>query len=223
MELKRRKTRYNTIIAIVISLLLILSVVGIYQFKRANDLALAVENQYVHAFHEMTDYVKDVDVLLKKSMLASTPVQMSSISSDIFMQSAAAKANLALLPVSELDLSGTSKFLSQVGDYTSYLSSKVISAGEITQEEFENLEKLSDHAESVSDQLEQMQTRLNAGQVTFGTTAGMMTAYAEGEISIGSGMESLEGLQIIYEKNRNNFGRRSRESRESIEMKALRG
>ena len=33
---------------------------------------------------------------------------------------------------------------------------------------------------------------------------------------------TLEGLQMIYEKNRNNFSRRSRESRESIELKALR-
>lgn len=55
-------------------------------------------------------------------------------------------------------------------------------------------------------------------------TGGLATMVSHGAASIDKvdRLLTLEGLQIIYEKNRNNFGRRSRESRESIEMKALR-
>ena len=58
-----RRSRYGVIICVAIVALAILAGVGIYQFKRANDLELLVRNQYTQAFHEMTDYVRDVDFL----------------------------------------------------------------------------------------------------------------------------------------------------------------
>ncbi len=190
MEHSGRRTQYGLITGIVITVLAILSVVGIYQFKRANDLALAVENQYVHSFHELTDYVKDVDVLLQKSMLVSDPRQMSALSSEIYMQTAAAKANLAQLPVSELDLSGTSKFLSQTGDYTAYLAAKVINDGTVSDAEFESLSRLSDYAGTVSGHLQELEQQLYAQQLSFNKVKGM-TAYAAGGDFAG-GMEGIE-------------------------------
>ena len=185
-------TRYKVIISVVIVTLAILSAVGIYQFKRADDLALAVENQYTHAFREMTEYVEDVDVLLKKSMLVSSPAHMSSIASEIFMQTAAAKANLGLLPVTDIELSGTSKFLSQVGDYTSYLSAKVINEGEITAEEYESLSRLSDYAERISRQLEEIEGKVNNGQLVFSEKSSSGAAFAAEENSFGSAFMNLE-------------------------------
>ena len=191
--MEERRSRTGVIICVAIVTLAILAGVGIYQFKRANDLELVVTNQYTHAFHEMTDYVKDVDYLLKKSMLASGPAQMSAISSEIYMQTAAAKANLALLPLSGSDLSATSKFLSQVGDYTSYLATKVINEGVITESEYEMLGKLSDYAQEISGQLENLEMQLNAGQLSFEEgKKSIMAAYASNEISFDSGMESIE-------------------------------
>ncbi|MBQ2696298.1 MAG: germination protein YpeB [Clostridia bacterium] len=184
--------RYKVIISVVIVTLAILSAVGIYQFKRADDLALAVENQYTHAFREMTEYVQDVDVLLKKSMLASSPAHMSSIASEIFMQTAAAKANLGLLPVADPELSGTAKFLSQVGDYTSYLSAKVINEGEITEEEYASLEKLSEYAGKVSHQLEALEDKVNSGELNFSEKSSSGAAFAEEENSFGSAFRELE-------------------------------
>ncbi len=191
--MKEQRSRYGVILCVAIVTLAILAGVGIYQFKRANDLELLVRNQYTQAFHELTDYVRDVDFLLKKSMLVSGPAQMSAISSEIYMQTAAAKANLALLPLADADLSGTSKFLSQVGDYAAYLAKKVIGAGEITEEEYDMLEKLSGYAETVSTQLEDIEGKLQAGQISFKEEkTSQVAAYATEEISIGSGMEGIE-------------------------------
>ncbi|MDY2670514.1 MAG: type III pantothenate kinase [Anaerovoracaceae bacterium] len=55
-------------------------------------------------------------------------------------------------------------------------------------------------------------------------TGGLATMVSRGAKSIDKvdRLLTLEGLQFIYEKNRNNFSRRSRESSESIELKALR-
>lgn len=192
---KRFGYKWGTVIAVLVAVLL--GTAGIYQFNRAERLAVAVENQYAHSFHELTDYVRDVDVLLKKSMLATGARQMSTISSEIFMQTAAAKANLAQLPVSELDLSGTSKFLSQVGDYTAYLSAKVIDNSEISAEEYQTLSRLSDYAESVSEHLNKLENQLNEQNLSFTKAAGL-TAYAAGESDFASGMEDLENSLQDY-------------------------
>ena len=188
----RRFRRSNWFLAAAITLLGILSVSGLYQLRRANALEREVQNRYVYSFYEMTDYVQDVDVLLRKTILAATPGQMAALSSEIYMQTAAAKANLAQLPVSAPDLSATSKFLSQVGDYTSYLAGKVIDEDVVTEEEYENLQKLSDYAKSVNEQLTEMQQKISAGQIHFQTDEGGAKAYAAESVSLQGGMESLE-------------------------------
>ncbi|MBE7048294.1 MAG: germination protein YpeB [Ruminococcaceae bacterium] len=187
---------FGLLIGILMFGLILLIAVSLYQYRRANALELAVENQYVHSFHELTDYVKDVDVLLQKSMLISDPRQMSAISSEIYMQTAAAKSNLAQLPVSELNLSDTSKFLSQIGDYTAYLSSKVINEDSITEEEFSNLAKLSEYASSMSGHLQTMEEQLYAQKLSF-REASAMTAYAAGG-DFASGMEGIEQVFQDY-------------------------
>lgn len=170
--------QYRALTVIVMIALLILSVVDIFQFYRSKALAQEVENQYVSSFHDMTDYVRDVDVLLKKSLLATDAAQLSSISADIFMQAASAKACLAQLPTEGAQLDKTAKFLSQVGDYSSYLSSKVINDMEITEEEFENLQQLSEHAASVKQFLEELQEQLYTQNLSLKNVIGF-TAHAE--------------------------------------------
>lgn len=191
MERRKTKLRYTVIAVITISALGILSAVGIAQYKRAETLALAVENQYVHAFHELTDYVNDVDVLLKKSMLVSSPRQLSTLSANLYMQTAAAKANLAQLPLAELDLSGTSKFLSQAGDYASYLSAKVIDSNTINDEEYENLASLSDYCQTVRSHLEGLRSRLYEGDFSLNSVTNL-TAHAEEETPFETDMATLE-------------------------------
>ncbi len=190
MGIKRKSSRF--LISFVIVMLSILSIVGIYQFKRAENLALAVENQYVHSFHEMADYVKDVDVLLKKTILVTEPRQLSSLAADIYMQTAAAKANLAMLPITGNDFSNTSKFLSQAGDYTAYLAKKVINDGVVTEEEYKNLSSLSDFAGQVNQHLSSLENQLYEQRLSFRET-NQITVHADnGDENFNSRMETLE-------------------------------
>ncbi len=197
--MENRAMRFNGRVIVILSVVavFVLALAAMHQFNRAEALENAVENQYVHAFHELTDYVRDVDVLLKKTMLVTGAQQMSALSSEIFMQTAAAKASLAQLPVAELDLSGTSKFLSQVGDYTSSLAAKVINNGEISTEEYQTLSRLSDYAEAVSERLGELENQLNEQSLSFSEAAGMI-AYAADGGGFSGGMEDLENALQDY-------------------------
>ena len=154
------------ILAIIIAFLAIFS---IYLFGEKKSLETTVENNYNRAFHELVSYVDDIDTLLQKSMLVSSASQMSSISSELFRQSTAAKACLGQLPVSEIQLESTEKFLSQIGDYTYSLSQNVINSKDISDKEYNNLSELSKYATTLNENLLKMQQDIYNGNINFGS------------------------------------------------------
>lgn len=135
--------------------------------KSSHALTTTLENQYNRAFHELVNYIDDIDTLLSKSQLASSPAQLASISSDIFRQSAEAKSCLGQLPTSDIQLDNTAKFLSQVGDYTYVLSQDMINGTNPNEEAYENLASLNEYSSSLKDSLSKIQAEIYSGNIQF--------------------------------------------------------
>lgn len=168
---------------------------AIAQNIRARRLTASMQNQYNRAFYELADYVDDIDTSLYKSMLVNSPAQMATISTDIFRKSEAAKACLGQLPLSDVELDNTSKFLSQVGDYSYYLSQNMIKNHPLTEEEYKNLESLKNYSASLNDSLLNMQNDLYSGAISFESGSAkkrfsQTAAAASNDIS--TGMEGVE-------------------------------
>ncbi len=137
------------------------------QRKNAKALEVTTENQYNRAFHELVGYVDDIDTLLSKTQLTKSPAQLAKLSSDIFRQSAEAKSCLGQLPTSEVQLDNTSKFLSQVGDYTYVLSQSMINGEEISQEEYDNLASMNEYAATLKNTLSEIETKFTTEKYAF--------------------------------------------------------
>ena len=184
-------------ISIILAIALIAAIAwSVSASARSNELSLKLENQYNRAFHEMTGYIDDIETLLNKGMLVSSAGQLASISSDIFRQSAAAKACLGQLPTSEVQLDNTSKFLSQVGDYTYVLSQNMINGGTISDEDYKNLASMTEYAAQLSESLTKMQDEIYAGNIDF--TPGKPSAntvQAEGGL-----LTDLENVEKSFEE-----------------------
>ncbi len=169
---------------------------GFTQYRQIRNLKIRVENNYNRAFHELVDYVDDIDTLLQKSMLVSSPAQLSTISSELFRETSAAKACLGQLPISEIQLENTEKFLSQIGDFTYVLSQNVIYDEQISEEDYQNLESLGEYAKSLNKNLTDMQADVYNGTINFGTIAEKgvkhLTNTAEAASSDLSGFETVE-------------------------------
>lgn len=73
--------------SVVIVLLAAVAAWGIYQYKRAADLRQELDNQYNRAFYEMVGYVQNVEIMLMKSLVSSTPQMASSICLDFRQKS----------------------------------------------------------------------------------------------------------------------------------------
>ena len=113
--------------SVIVMLIAIVAIWGIYQYKRAADLRQELDNQYNRAFYEMVGYVRNVELLLMKSLISSTPEMTAETLQEAWHQANLAQTNLGQLPITQEILASTSKFLSQVGDFSLSLDRQNIS------------------------------------------------------------------------------------------------
>ncbi|MBR4173543.1 MAG: germination protein YpeB [Clostridia bacterium] len=147
----------------------VLAVFGIYEFFSARAYRQGLEDSYNRAFFELTDYVDDIDTLLAKSMLATSAGEMASLSQELSASAQAAKSCLAQLPITEVSLDKTEKFLAQVGDYTYTLSQNIINKKAISEDEYESLSALGSYATSLNNALGDITKKVYSGKLHFGS------------------------------------------------------
>lgn len=173
------KRKYYWSLGVIVA---VLGVFGVYEFFKARAYKQGLEDTYNRAFFELTGYVDDIDTLLAKAMLVSSAGEMASVSQELSVQATAAKACLAQLPVSEIQLDKTEKFLSQVGDYTYTLSQSLIDRKTVSEQEYENLVSLGGYATSLNESLAELSAKVYSGKIHFGDSTEISlekTAYAE--------------------------------------------
>ena len=192
-----KANKIHTAVYTALGIIIIICAVMWYRCaQREKQMTTAVNNNYDRAFFELTDYVTDIDALLSKAQLASSPAQLAAISNEIFMQAAEAKSCFGELPSQEVNLERTAQFLSQVGDYTYVLSQNMINGGTISQQEYETLNKLNGYAANLSKTLNGIEEKINNGEITFNTADGSLikTVFASNDI-----LQDLENVEKSFE------------------------
>ncbi len=133
--MERSKAFRNLAYIIIITLAFIAAVMfGVYQRAKAKEYSYDIKMNYQRVFTELVQYTDDLAVSLEKSCFVNDPKQMIRISGEIYRQAAEAKANLALLPLTQNPLENLSKFLSQAGDYAYSLSLRMLEGESMSQE-----------------------------------------------------------------------------------------
>lgn len=195
---KRRSRGIYTVLGIALSALALVAIGGVYYYNQAEQAKRQLHNTYMRAFHDMSDYLNDIDISLKKVVLTQDVTQLSTLSSQLHMQAEGAKACLAQMPVENASFDNTSKFLSQVGDYCSYLSRKAMHQQEITEEEYQNLHDLSQYAESVHEEFSNMETAMQEGNMQIETLSASSPFVVHAANGFQNGMEQIESLPQEY-------------------------
>lgn len=144
-----------------------LCVFGTYEYYKAKAYRQSLRDTYNRAFFELADYVDDIDTLLAKGLLVTSPGEMASISSELCVQASAAKACLAQIPATKVQLDKTEKFLSQVGDYTHTLSQSLIDKNAITAKEYESLLSLGKYASGLNQSLGELSDKIYKGDYSL--------------------------------------------------------
>lgn len=195
MEKTTNKYIYWILTVLIVAAALVIG----HQYRKVNAMKISLENNYNRAFHELVDYVDDIDAYLQKNMLVSSPAQAASISSELFRETTAAKACLAQLPISEVQLEKTEKFLSQIGDYTYVLSQKAINGEEISDEDYNNLESLADYSAILKKELLSMQDEVYSGNISFGEIKRSADRHLSTAANAAGG-DALSGFENVEKK-----------------------
>ncbi len=134
--------------------------IGVYSYRKVNIYELAIENQYRRSFYDLCDAVKNIDVSLSKGIVTTEPKHMAHIANEISHYAAYAKACLGQLPVGEVTLDNTQKFLSQVSDYTRIMASNAIDDIPVTPQQHETMMTLSGYADTLFRSLDGLEAQL---------------------------------------------------------------
>lgn len=148
-------------------------------YLKAQEFKLQLENNYQHAFSELVSGVGELDASLQKSMYASTPTMISAVCTEVYGKALSAQFALSELPFSTYEFQNTSGFITKVGDYAFMLSKKAGAGSTISEEEQDNLHKMSQAATVLADNLNQLMADVSNTGVSLGRMYAVSTAAAQ--------------------------------------------
>ena len=160
-----------------------------------------IEASYLRSLESLSVSIESIKTSLNKGIYSNSPQMLGEISGRLSSDASSAKMSLSQLPVTDLNLENTNKFLSQVGNYANSISKRFSDGEELTAEDRENLNKLLGHAESLSNELWGVGSMVSGGHLTFeevlkhSLEAGNSNPYP-GHVS--DGFSNVEGLFEDY-------------------------
>ena len=163
---KQKKAAVVTISYLTAAVIALGVTTGVY-YRRARQAELVMHNGYQRAFNELVTAVEEVDAALQKSVYALSPDLTGTLCTEIFGKAMTAQMSLAALPFAAQELEQTSDFISRIGDYAFSLSRRASAGQNLTEEEKENLMRLSDNASILALNLKGMQTELQEGRLSL--------------------------------------------------------
>ena len=162
------RLRDRHMLSLVVTLVTVITIIGLYTYKRERDFRQISENRYNMAFFELVNDVENVGTYLEKSLVSSTPQHGAETLTNVWKEANLAQTYLAMLPIGSEELANTSKFLNQVSDYSFSLSRKNINNESLSQDDLDNLQNLHRYSVDLQNTLNQLSADMNDGRIKWG-------------------------------------------------------
>lgn len=175
----KSKRNLIRIISFICAAIVALSAAAVSNYVRAEKLDRINTNSQQRALTELTTCMSNIQQGLSKEFYTATAPMAEKLSSEIWREASQAKSCLSVLPVSDILLENTFKFLSQVGAFCSSLSEKAAKGEKISEEEYASLEELIKYSKELTSRLENMCAYLENGALIFESTDDAVAAMSE--------------------------------------------
>ena len=180
---RRKKIRIRSFLG---ALILGLGIWGTVGNIRASGYKREINLNNQNSLFQLCEYMDSIETDLMKSTYAVSGEMLGTITDRLQRDTAGAKESLSFLSSGGTPLSGTYKFLSQVGDYTAYLSRKAERGEKITEDERKALQELSTLAAELSLEFQYMGDMLTGDYFSFGEISDAVinsSAHSESTVS----------------------------------------
>lgn len=173
---RRRKIQIASVVVAAIVALIGTTAVGFWQ---AQQYRMELEYGYRRAFNDLSDHVTGMGNALTKAVYANTPTQQHGITALLMKEASGAKAALGVLPLEGDSMETVQKFVAQVEDFSSAMSTKISAGNTLTDEDENTLFQLGQYAALLKSNLAQINLE-----------------FAEKEIPIGQTKSRLQNLEL---------------------------
>jgi len=168
-RLRFLKAYYKPVYGIMLTVFLFVSVLafGAKHFQKAQNYEHLLKAQYSRAVSDISLMVDNIETNLSKSVIATNSAEISKIANRIYTDAAIARLTLGQLPSYGNTLSGISKYLTQVGDYTYNLSLEKINGTSLSQKEYDILKGFISETEALGKTLSKLSDEIYGNRVNI--------------------------------------------------------
>ncbi|MDR2655296.1 MAG: germination protein YpeB [Oscillospiraceae bacterium] len=193
---QRKRDRRIRIIVFFLAALAILGGFACRQYMLAKEYKMRLDQNYQRSITDLGGHINKISTTLNKGRLSGSAAQSARLAADLWRETSAAKIDLSLLPFDSVNLSSTTKFLSQCGDYAMAMSRKLSNNETLTEEELKNLDTLYQYSVKLKDQVEKLADLLEKGGIPIQEAAKLISDEnvkgGEKINSISGGFKDLE-------------------------------
>ena len=169
------------IISFTLALITLLGAGCFVYSRRARSAELKLEASYLRAVENLNDYMTSISNTLIKGKYANTAPMLESLADKLKNDTQGAKESLSELPLGQLHLENTYRFLSQLGEYTLSLSRKLSRGESLTEEEAANMEKMEQYCASLREEVQLLEDSVQTGTTSFKSIVQDLSGNSLGE------------------------------------------
>ena len=161
------KRCFVRIISFLTAAIIAVGVSAVLNMNSSEQYRRSFEQNMTRNVEDLSAEIDNIKNTLYKGMYAGTPEMMTQLSSKLWSDASAAKSSLAQLPISELHLENTYKFLSQVGNFSKSLAKRYSDGEALSKDDRKSLKTLSEYADRLAENMWKVEKRINSGELSF--------------------------------------------------------
>ncbi len=184
--MRSSKRRFVRTVSFLSALVLVLTVWGSVNAFKLAQTKMAVRASNERALTQLGTYLDDINLNLQKCVYCASESMLSTVTSKLWRSSSSAKESLSEITDGNTEISGVYKFLSQVGEYTLALNERVARGEKITKKETENLNKLLEYSENLSNSVNYLIEQEENGLLDFEEVKSTLQSDGEERLYLGN-------------------------------------
>lgn len=164
-----KMTKKRILYTLAVTLIVVFSTTfAVLMTLERNDYRNYLQGEYSKNMYELITAVENIRVNLGKAAVTGSREQKIVTFQEIFRHSSMANDKLHSLPIAQQNISNTSKFISQVGDFCYSLVRASSEGRELTEEEYNTIDRLKNNSFALENDLTNSLMEINEGAVKWG-------------------------------------------------------
>ena len=148
-------------------MIIILGLLCLFLKMENNKVVQTLESSYSRSLYELVEYLDNVETLLAKAQITSSPEFGAKNLTEIWRKADLAQSALSQIPITHITLEKVEQFLNQLSDYSYSLSNKTIENKSLSEEELNNLADFYERCKIMNETLNSVVIDMGNGSLSW--------------------------------------------------------